>query len=414
LALVPGDISFSVLTIGQLDLIRSEAGFEEISIYEDINDPFGSPLIEINVIDPIDALNKYKITGSYDENPIEIKFKYELTGEIVGFKGKMHSLTNLKDNSSNKEGSLKSKTYQIRGIQEEYFKAQTTVEKHFSMAPTTSHVEKIFKETIKTEKLLETRSPSEPREMTFGGEHTIDVIQKIMNHHTSTQYDSSAYVIFQEWKNGNCKIIQTTYEQLFEQSPVAKLKENTTLNSDGVSIQDAQNSILYSEFDPSWSEIRPISQGTKLISFNNSTHTVVDQNYREDTPSKTPAWKQQSSYSSKEHAYYVETAEDGFNNGQKHTNSEAKRKRTQYLSHLAQGNGKIQIPGNPKISVGSIVELDIQKKTDQNEFGGEGQFNKKALVVSIKHVIKRAGENPRYVMTLELIKAGMEFGGNSA
>lgn len=408
---VPGDIIFETLKIGQLDLLNSEAGFQGVDIYEDINDPFGSPLIEINVVDPVDELNKKGVTGSYDNNPIEIKFKYELTGEVVGFKARMHSNKNLRDNSaSQQQGSLKSKMFQIRGIQDDWYKAQNSVEKHFPMAPTTTHVEKVFKEVIKTDKQFETRVPSEPRENTFSRENPINVTQKLMQQHTSTKDDSHTYALFQEWKNGTPKIVQTTYKQLLDQSPVVKLKENTALNADGVSEQDRQNSIMYAEYDPSWSEIRPISKA-KLNTFNRSTHTVVDQNYRGDTAPPKPAYKAPASYID---SYYVNNAEDAFNNGQQHTNSEAKRKRTQFISHLSQGNAKIEIPGNPKITLGCVVELDIQKKTDNNELGGEGQFNKKALVVSIRHKIKPAGESPRYTMVLELVKAGMEKGGTTA
>ena len=407
-----GDITWQKCSIGQLDLLSSEAGFHGIDIYEDINDPFGSPLCEINVIDPIDALNKNKVTGSYDENPIELRFKYEPTGEVVGFKFKMQSNKNQRDNSASKQsGSQKSKEYQIRGIQEEWYKAQRGVEKHFSMAPSTTHVEKLFKEVIKTEKPIETKDASEPRENTFGrNENPINVTQKLLQQHTSKKYKSSAYTIFQKWENGNPKIVQTTYEQLFEQSPVVSLRENTTLNSEGSTEQDWQNSIFWAEYDPSWSEIRPISKA-KLHTFNRATHTVVDQNYRGDTPSDKPAYKQPASYND---YYYVRNAEDDFNNGQPHTNSEAMRKRTQYISHLSQGTAKIEVPGNPKITLGCIIELDIQKKTDNNEYGGEGQFNKKALVVAIRHKIKPAGETPNYTMVLELVKAGMEKGGTTA
>lgn len=407
-----GDITWQTLKIGQLDLLSSEAGFHGIDIYEDINDPFGSPLCEINVVDPIDALNKYKITGSYDENPIELKFKYTETGEIVAFKFRMQSNKNQRDNAANKQqGTLKSKEYKILGIQEEWYKSQRGVEKHFPMAPSTTHVEKIFKEVIKTEKPFETKDSSEPRENTFGRhENPINVTQKLLQQHTSKKYKSSAYAIFQEWKNGNPKIVQTTYEQLFEQSPVATLRENTTLNAEGSTQQDWQNSILWAEYDSSWSEIRPISKA-KLHTFNRATHTVVDQNYRGDTPSDTPAYRQPASYND---YYYVSNPEDDFNNGQQNTNSEARRRRTQYISHLSQGTAKIEIPGNPKITLGSVIELDIQKKTDNNEFGGEGQFNKKALVVAIRHKIKPAGQSPTYTMVLELVKAGMEKGGTTA
>lgn len=406
-----GDIIWQTVKIGGLNLLGSEASFHGIDIYEDINDPFGSPLIEINVVDQSDALNKYKLTGSYDENQIEVSFRYEPTGETIGFKARMHSNRGLQDNMGNKnESSGHSKVYQIRGVQEELFKANgTRVEKGFS-GPTTSHVEKIFKEVIKSDKPFESRDSSEPRDKTFGREHPIEATNKLLKSHTSKRYQSHAYSLHQEWKNGKGKIVQTTYEEMFEKAPVATLRERSDLNSSKITEQDQQNSIIWAEYDPSWSEQRVMSKAVKK-SFNHGTHTVVDEGYKGDTKSKTPAYKQPASYAEK---YDVNSAEDVVNNSQKTTAADAKRKRAQYLSHLMNGSAKIEIPGNPKITLGSVIELDVQKKTDDIQSGGEGQFNKKALVVAIRHKIKPAGQRPQYTMVLELAKAGMEKGGNSA
>lgn len=406
-----GDIVWQTVKIGNLDLLGNDAGFHGIDIYEDIQDPFGSPLIEINVVDHSDALNKYKLTGSYDENKIEVRFKYEPTGEIVGFTARMHSNKNQQDYMGNQnKGSGHSKMYQIRGAQEELFKSNgAQVEKSFS-GPTTSHVEKIFKDSVKSDKPFETRDTSEPRDKTFGREHPVNAVNQLLKEHTSKKYQSSAYTVYQEWKNGNPKIVQTTYEKALEQAPVVRLKERTDLNTSGVSELDQQNSIMWAEYDPSWSEPRAMSKAVKK-SVNNGTHTVVDESYRGDTKSKTPAYRQPASYANQ---YDVNSSEDVVNNSQAHTNADAKRKRTQFLSHLMQGTARIEVPGNPKITLGSIIELEIPKKTDTNQFGGEGQFNKKALVVAIRHKIKPSGQRPQYTMVLELAKAGMEQGGSTA
>lgn len=403
-----GDVIWQTVKIGSLDLLNSEASFFGIDIYEDINDPFGSPLIEINVIDPIDALNKNKITGSYDSNEVEVRFKYEPTGEVVGFKGKMHSLKDQMDRMGNlDDASGHSKQYQIRAVQPEFFRAQgQRVQKGFS-GPTTKHVEDIFK-TI-SDKKVQTDAPSEPRDKTFGRVHPIDAVQALMREHSSTTYKSSAYVIFQQWKNGQPKIIQTTYEQLLQQAPVVNLKERTDLNYSGTTEDDMQNSIMYGQYDPSFSEPRALSKTSKN-SFNLSNHAVVSETPKQDVKTKNPAFNGIT--------YVVDTPdqtnEDTMNNSQKHTASDAKRNRAQYLAHLMQGEATIEVTGNPKITLGSIINLEIPKKTDDNESGGENQFNKTALVVAIRHKIKPAGQNPRYTMVLELVKGGMVQGGTTA
>jgi hypothetical protein len=404
-----GDVIFQTVKVGDLDLIKSEASFYGIDIYEDINDPFGSPLIELNVIDPIDALNKYKITGSYDANDIEIKFKYEPTGELIAFTGKMYATSNLSDRMSDIDSSSgHSKEYQIRGVQPEYFRSKgKPVEKSFS-GPNTKHVEDIFK-TV-SDKTIETLSPAEPRDKTFARVHPIDAVQSLVKEHSSPTYKSSAYAVFQQWKNGEPKIIQTTYEQLLEQEPVVTLKERTDLNSSGITEEDQQNGVMYAKYDPSWSEPRALSKTVKK-SFNHSTHQVVDQNNQDDTKTLKPAYKKPASYVDNVDYY---AAEDTFNNSKPHTASDAKRRRAQFLAHLTQGGAIIEVPGNPKITLGSMINIEVPKKTDDLESGGEGQFNKKALVVAIRHKIKPAGQSPRYTMVLELVKGGMEQGGESA
>lgn len=403
-----GDVVWQTVKVGSLDLLNSEASFYGIDIYEDINDPFGSPLIEINVIDPVDALNKNKITGSYDSNEIDIRFKYEPTGEIVGFKGKMHSLKNQMDRMGDMDASSgHSKQYQIRSVQPEFFRAQgKRIQKGFS-GPTTRHVEDIFK--IISDKQIQTDSPSEPRDITIARAHPIDAVQTLMREHSSTTYKSSAYVIFQQWKNGQPKIIQTTYEKLLQQSPVVTLRERTDLNTSGITELDQQNSIMYGQYDPSFSEPRALSKSAKN-SFNLSTQAVVSETAKEDIKTSDPAFQSVT---------YVEDTpinaqEDTMNNSQVHTASDAKRRRAQYLSHLMQGEATIEVTGNPKITLGSIINLEIPKKTDNNEFGGENQFNKTALVVAIRHKIKPAGQSPRYTMVLELVKGGMVQGGATA
>ena len=168
---------------------------------------------------------------------------------------------------------------------------------------------------------------------------------------------------------------------------------------------------MWAEYDPSFSEPRVMSKAVKK-SFNNGTHAYVDESYKGDTKiTKKSAYESPPSYAEK---FDINYSEDLVNNSQPHSGADAKRKRAQAISHLMNDCARIEIPGNPKIILGSVVELDIPKKTDNNQFGGEGQFNKKALVVAIRHKIKPAGQSPRYTMVLELVKAGMEKGGTTA
>ena len=102
-------------------------------------------------------------------------------------------------------------------------------------------------------------------------------------------------------------------------------------------------------------------------------------------------------------------------NEQRITPAEAKVKRAQFLSHLAQNSAELEIPGNPNIKLGSMINLNLPNRTDAGiGASGESQFNGPVLVTAIRHRIKPAGQTPRYTMVLKVVKASYDQGGGGA
>jgi hypothetical protein len=100
---------------------------------------------------------------------------------------------------------------------------------------------------------------------------------------------------------------------------------------------------------------------------------------------------------------------------QRITPADAKTKRAEFLSHLAQNSAELEIPGNPDITLGSMITLQIPKKVDAGLGGGnEMQFNDKVLVVGVRHRIKPAGKTPRYTQVLKVVKASFSQGGGGS
>lgn len=403
-----GDVIFQSVKIGSLDLLNGEASFNGIRIYESIDDPFGSPLIEIDLVDPSDATKN--ITGDFEKNKCEIKFKYEPTGEVVGFSGVMHSSDNVQDNSGNKnQGSSSSKLSTIKFNQAELNHANRNPVRETFNGPTTKHVEKIFKDYCKTDKQVESRGgATEKRDIVHSTVVPIDAVQKTIYEHTNPKH-KGLYFCFQEWSNGKGKIVQAPASYLLDQQPVVTLKERTDLRYTGATEQDEQNSIIASEAFPADVLPRAACRAVKQ-SVNLSTHVCVDEKFKDDTRTKKPAYKQPY----KDGEYVVKYTEDTINNGNKHTAADSAREKAQQASHLLQGVAKIECPGNPKIKLGSVIALDIPKKTDNKQFGGDTQVNKNCLVTAIKHNFKPSGQRPQWTMTLELVKGGMEQGGQNA
>ena len=102
---------------------------------------------------------------------------------------------------------------------------------------------------------------------------------------------------------------------------------------------------------------------------------------------------------------------DAINNKSSTKIAEARKNRVDFLSHLSQTHGTLEVYGNPNIKLGSIVNLDIPNKSDGNTSAGEKQFNGKALVVSIRHKIRPVGQTPRYTMILGVVTGGYKEGG---
>lgn len=410
-----GDVKISQLKIGSLDLTNvSQAFFDEINIYEDILNTYG-PAFEVRVVDPTDALGKNKINGSYDQD-IVVNFSDDM-GKTVGFKFKQLENANLNDQSSVKQGSLHTKTYSIKGVSAEFLNAQGNyVEKSYE-DKTTNISKDILKNYYKTDKSIVIGEESkEKRRWLASNEHPMDVIQKLNDEHVASQSQSSAYTIFQKQQNGKQEYNITTYEKLFQQAPVATIKQSTTLDSSAGSEMDKRNSALWVNIGESFfSASRHLTHSSEQT-FNLTTHGVVqtdDKLTKFNLPGKEVYQGKTSSHKlvPQKKIYHKN------NEKQKITTGDAKRKRAEFLSHLAQNSAEFEIPGNPSITLGSMINLQLPKKVDAaSGISGslETQFNDKVLVVGIRHRIKPLGQTPRYTMVVKVVKASFTQGGGAA
>lgn len=409
-----GDIRFSELKIGGIDLTDPNQAYpDEINVYEDILNSYG-PAIEIRAIDPTDAIGNNKINGSYDQD-IKIKFTDD-TGQVVGFSFKQLENSNLNDEAQFKQGSLHFKSYSVKGVSSEFLNAQGNYVQKSWNDKTTNVAKDILKENYKTDKEIEIGDEAkEKRKWIASNEHPLQQLQKLNDEHVATQSQSSAYTVFQKQENGTQKYNITTYEKLFQQSSVATLKQSTVLDSSSSTEEDKRNSIMWINVgDSFFSGSRHLTKSSEQT-FNLTTHGVV-----ETEPKQTKfvllgkeVYQGQTTNHSivPQKKVYSKVNEQN----QRITPAEAKRKRAEFLSHLSQNSAELEIPGNPKITLGSIITLELPKKVDANLTGGsEMQFNDKVLVVGVRHRIKPPGQTPRYTQVLKVVKASYVQGGGNA
>lgn len=406
-----GDIKVTECKIGDIDLVNSgaatAAGF---NIYEDILDPYG-PKCDIRVLDAADAMGATRLNGSFDK---DVKIRYSLAddeSQVVGFTFKMLENKNLDDRSgSQHEGSLHSKQYDIRAVSKELLVAQANfVEKSYNDL-TSTMVQDIIKENLKSDKPIEIQEQtSGKRKMAFYNEHPSDVLKKLNNEHVASQSKSSFYSVFQQQENGEQKYVITTFEKMFQQEPVVTLKQSSNLNASGVSEEEKQNSIMHIKVSDSFFTGDRALTAANRQQVNLTTFVVTD-GRPQASVFKLPDEPVHKGKLEPAKSYPVRTIEDKGNNPQHHSVAEARKSRTEFLTHLSENYAELEVPGNPKIKLGSMVNLIIPNKSDGSE-GQEKQFTGKALIVAIRHKIKPMGESPRYTMILRAVKASYKHGG---
>jgi hypothetical protein len=412
-----GDINISDLRIGDINLndpsLVSYSGF---NVYEDILNPYG-PVCEIRVVDFNDVLGITKLNGDYNKDVV-INFSVADTGQSIGFKFKMFQNKNLDDKALQHHGSGHSKQYDIRGVSSEMLAAQGNfVEKSYDDL-TSNIVKDILTNNFKTDKSVDIQETTKgKRRLTFNNEHPLSVVKKLNGEHVASQSESSAYVLYQETEENNQKYVFSTFEKLFQQEPVATLKQSTTLNTSMSGIEDQMNSIMWIKVSDSFfTPTRPMSKSSEQT-VNLTTHGVTstrtnktDFKVADGSTASRGVYVNQASYANQ---YPVYGVLDKANDKQSHETTLAKKKRAEYISHLSQNSAQLEIPGNAAIKIGKIINLIIPQKADFSS-GGETQFNGKALVTKIRHKIKPIGQSPRYTMILEVVKASYKEGGGNA
>ena len=404
-----GDIKISSLSIGGLNATDSKSvnliGF---NIYEDILNPLG-PIAEVRLVDATDALGKNNIKGGEDCN---ISFSMEQGGGNVSFKMKAMQNANLKDGSSNEGNAMHSKQYDIRMCSMELLNAQGNFVNKSYETLTSDIFKDILKSIIKTDKNIDIQEPTKgKRRFVFNNEHFLKAYAKLNHDHVSADNKSSCFVCFQQCNGGSQKYVFATFEKLFQQGSVATLKQTTTLNNGPAKESDKQNSIMWFKAADSFNTVTRALSKPQEIQYDPTTGKSGGKRI----PPAPTTFKTGGNAIDKSgpdvKGTPVVTQHDSANDKTETNVSEARKNRSAFLSALAQNSAELEIPGNPAIKLGSVITLDIPKKSNSDNSQGESQINGKALVVAIRHKVKPLGQRPRYTMVLRVVKAGFAKGG---
>ena len=398
-----GDISFEELKIGDMNLLADDTPiYIGVTIIEDILKPFG-PSCEIKLLDAVDGAKENEVTGSF-QDVVKVKFKDTENNKISAFEFRQHSGVGQTIAADSK----RSKNYSIRCVSPEYLsKDDRTVTSAHSDKPTTEILKKTYEDYTKTKKKINVLSEAEKRDKTYASIPTSGVTRALMRDMTFPDAPHSPAAVFQTQKDGKQELQITNWEEIMKRSPKVTLKYSN-VNYTGATDDEKRNVIMAANVDRLFDSSNRIKEAAAAESFNLSTHTVVD---RKPSSSEVGTVKGKKLYSDKRDSkskYSVPSSEDTINNSKSHNSTISKEQRTRYLSHLTQNQGTIKTYGNPDISLGDTITLEMPAGVDEDKTGGERQFNGDVVVVGIKHKIGTPGSSPNYIMELTVVKGGFE------
>lgn len=412
----PGTTKLKSIKVGDIDLLSANSLLAGFNIYEDILNPYG-PVAELRMNDANDVAGEKKLNGDYDK---DVVIEFLPDDAISGLGGgtklklKMYQNKHVNDMSIHNSGSGHYKSHDVRAVSPELLNAQGNfVEKSFN-DKTNKIVEHVLKKGFKTKKQIELGETKGKRRIVIPRKHPLEALKQIQTEHVSEKYESSTFALFQQGNtNGEHKYVFKTFEELFEGQTVVKLKQTTNLSFES-SAQEKQDSIMW--FKPSKnfdSEPRALNKPSEYA-VDMTTHKVVAAdskgNHKFKFADKQGVYDSTPSYV-ENHPSVLRYKHDKVNNKDKHDTSSAMTKRAAFLSHLSQNSAELEVYYNPKITLGSMIELDIPKKASTGFEEGEGQFNGKCLVVAIRTKYRVSAEPPNCTMILRVVKASFKQGG---
>jgi hypothetical protein len=408
-----GDIRISEISLGGINLNRQEIHAYAFNIHEDILDYYG-PKAELRIHDYADIIGNAGLNGSYDQDLV-IRFSEYYSGAEVSMNFKLYENANMGDRAG-EEGSGRMKQYDLRCVMPELLNAGGNYVNRSFVDYTTNITKTILEENLLTERNVEIQeTSSNNRRFTFNQRHPREVLGVLNDEHIGTESSSSAFVAYQNHKNGDSKYVITTFEKLFQQTPRTNLIRSSEVSFSTATIDLLVNSIRSFNVNSSFFTRDRYEARTISRSYNMSTGVLHDQ-----TNPQRQSFRVLGRNVFNAPPRYVNnnpaevTLYDSANDPTSITIAQARANRRQFLTYLTENHGTFEIHGNPSITLGDVVNLTIPNLSAQ---GGSQEriFSGPALVVSITHKIQPVGVQPRYTMILGLVKAGYsQVSGGSA
>lgn len=344
------------------------------------------------------SLNCIDDTGRINPKPDN---KFNVTLNSMSLEGpplifKSYIPVSPSDNDmSQDERSLHYRANDLRFTNPSLYKIQKKPVNFSDNALISDMVKKILKENYGYEN-IDVEETKVKQTIRFANMFPEQAIDSIGHRLVSSKNDTSLYALFLAHENGTEKAIFKTYEGLLKQSPVATLEQRTT--NVGLSLE-AKRSII----------IRIITDRTSLAFLKPNPKSVVynpvvgrTQEVRD--PNQSPGYHPYNVlYSDNESETKVYRNINPHNDYEKNHVAQTIPKQTDYFNRLMQTLTTLEVPYNPRIQVGSTIELKRSRKVADVSGGEDPNINGKVLVTECNINIKPLGQSPRCTMILKVI-----------
>lgn len=406
-----GDIQFTTLKIGGIDVLN-DVKFMGMNIYEDILSPITKA--EVKIVDDNDTLGRNKINGKED---VEISFTTPKSSEKATYKLKLFKNADMNDGSVRSEGAMHSKSYIFKMVSPEMLTAQANYVQKSYNEQTSGIVKDIVKNYWKSDKEVDTPDETKGKQRyVVHNKHSFDVLKDLHGRHVSNKYESSAYVLFPTRENGKEKYKFCTFEHLMDQQEAVpyELTQDNTVGAFSTTEAKEYKNMLWCNVPESFNTLTRWSSASNRATYNTATGKMESKASKPtqfkklgDDVYKNGPWEQTPEADRGNQSTIISPDNDK----QKTYIADAKVKKAEFLAHLAQNYIEFEIPGNPAIKLGSVIKINIPKKSVAEQPSGETQMNDKVLVVAIRHKIKPPGSTPMYTMVVRAVKAAFKEGG---
>lgn len=400
---VPGDIQFNQFSLGDIDLTdTSKVNFNYVNIYEDILRPVF--MAEVEVLDFNDTLGEHMISG---KEPVNMSFSVPGM-DSASFDLSLIQNKNLDDKTQQNSGSMKYKTYNLRMASKDILKNHSHLLAKSFNQPTHQTVQQALQHISDAQ--INVPDPTKGNQRLISNyEKVYDFLNKIHNRHVSEKYKSSLYTTFASRNGGQESRTFCTFEHLMNQESMFNFKQDNTIGGRTLTESDGINNMLWAKVPDSFNT--PASWASP--SNKNSYNVLVGKNANtimQASPYQIPLGQNitKSTLTEPNTSQYppirfthVDPSLDKDATGI----TSAKVDRANFVRELSQNSIKFEVNGNPNISVGQIVTLNIPKKADGSQDDGENQMNDKVLITKIRHKIMPLSVKPRYTMIVEAVKA---------